>query len=86
MVIRASLIRVIMDATTGAEADVPKTRENPPSIPEKLTINSVFSGLSFDERTDNVVSPLQPYRGQSFDETGDRKAYPFAAISGKPRA
>lgn len=31
--IRASLISVIMDATTGAEADVPKTRLSDPSTP-----------------------------------------------------
>ena len=30
---RASLINVIMDATTGAEADVPKTKLSDPSMP-----------------------------------------------------
>ena len=30
---RASLINVIMDATTGAEADVPKTKLSVPSTP-----------------------------------------------------
>ena len=60
MVIRASLIKVIIDATTGAEADVPKTREKLPSIPEKLALT--FSGFYFfDKLTDNVVGPLQQY-------------------------
>ena len=53
-----------MDAVTGAAADVPKTRENLPSRPDKLTINTQFSG--FDKLTDNVVSPSQPDRNQSF--------------------
>jgi hypothetical protein len=34
-VIRASLIRVIIDAMTGAEADVPSTRINLPSTAKK---------------------------------------------------
>ena len=31
-------MRVIIDATVGAEADVPKTREKSPSRPERLAI------------------------------------------------
>ena len=40
IVIRASLIRVIIDAMTGVEADVPKIRWNPPSSAKKLAINA----------------------------------------------
>ena len=38
--IRASLIRVIIDATTGAEADVPNVSRNSPFIAKKLVINT----------------------------------------------
>ena len=39
-VIRASLIMVIIDATTGAEVDVPKKRVKMPSTAKKLAINT----------------------------------------------
>ena len=39
-VMRASLIRVIIDATTGAEADVPKVRLKLPSTAKILAINT----------------------------------------------
>ena len=38
LAIRASLIKVIMEATTGADADVPNTRPRTPSMPiQQLT-------------------------------------------------
>lgn len=54
---RASLIRVIIDPTTGEEQEVPKTSSNSPSIPIRGRKNDVLKNASGPgkEHTNDVV-------------------------------
>ena len=52
---RASLIRVIIDPTTGEEQEVPKTSSNSPSIPVRGRKNMLNTSGPGKEHTNDVV-------------------------------
>ena len=53
---RASLIRVIIDPTTGEEQEVPKTSWNDPSMPVFLVVRTTVNASGpRKEHTNNIV-------------------------------